>query len=289
MSPLLPLLIACAPPDGPPADSREDTGPPVDSGEPTDSGDTEQPVDSADTADTADTVDTAEPLPYGDNLVQLGAYTPFSNMEALGLLALDGDLLMMCAGVASPSVFDVSDPSFPLLLAAMRFPAPATGPRCQHLAALGGARVAVTHHGDEMGDAWLGVADLSDPLLPLGVVAWARTGVELEGIDTVGDAAWVAAHAEGIFRFDLAADDIPEPTAFDIGGRNAYAVRARGDHVAVGTVEGTVVLLDGEGGLIGEVEVSGPVRDLGGGDDDTLYAACGSSGLDRIDVESHVP
>ena len=275
---LLLLLHACAgPTKGPPVVNDSNTG---------DSGgtDTDDP-DDTDTDDT-DPDDTGAPLADGDNLVRLGAWMEDEErtlVETTGVLALDATTVAMCMGAQTLATFDLTDPAAPVRLATVPLPRPAGGFRCQHLATTGDGRLLVAHHGDETGPSWLGLADVRDPAAPIGLAAWA--GPAVERVAAAGNTAWVAAHEDGLLRFDLSVDtlDLPEPVLGVTG--NVYAVAHRAGRVAVGTVEGSLFLVDGDV-VTGPLALSGPVRDLAWLDDGALVAACGSDGLDRVDVDT---
>jgi len=279
---MLLLLLACA--DAvkpPPVVNDSNTG--DSGGADTDPDDTDP--DDTDPDDTGPD-DTGAPLADGDNLVRLGAWLEEEErtlVETTGVLALDSATVAVCMGAQPLATFDLTDPTAPVRLATVPLPRPASGFRCQHLATTGDGRLLVAHHGDETGPSWLALADVRDPAAPLGLDAWA--GPAVERVAATGDTAWVAAHEDGLLRFDLSANvlDLPEPVPGVSG--NVYAVAHRAGRVAVGTVEGDLFLVEGDA-VTGPLALSGPVRDLAWLDDGALVAACGSDGLDRVDVDT---
>lgn len=243
--------------------------------------------DKAGSAAPETAADSAEdaPLPYGDNLTPLGELAPDSGpLEAVALLARDDGWTLECGGTSPLQVYDSTDPSAPALISTIAFPPPAGMFRCQHMAMIGEDRLVATHHGDETGAPWIGLADVGDLTAPVGLSTWSDGSSALEGVAVDGGTVYVAAHEAGIYAFDVSGDSLDDPTilASDLG--NASILALRGDVLAVGSTEGDLALLDRSGALLGSVALSGPVHDLVWLDDETLVAACGASGLDRVDT-----
>lgn len=260
------LLLACAggspkPGDPGPAD---DTG--TDTGEP-----------DPDTDD----------LPLGDNLVARGT-SAVEFLEPTATLWLGDDRVLLCSGTNGLGLYDVSDLDAPVRAGGVSLPRPG-GMRCQHLARSGEGAVVATHHGDETGDGWIALLDASDPSAPTGLASWSQAGVEPEGVAFDGEVALVAAHDAGILRFDVTGGTLGAPTTLAGEVGNAYAVAVDADgRIAVGTVDGEVLLLDADGQTLATVSVSGPVRDLVWLPDGAIVAVCGGSGLDRVDLDAGV-
>jgi len=239
----------------------------------------------ADTADTIDSGPVDDSLPLGDNLVARGV-SDVEFLEPTATAWLGSDRVLLCSGTNGLGLYDVSDLDAPSRTGGVSLGPPA-GFRCQHLALSGEGAVIATHHGDETGDGWIALIDASDPTAPVAVASWNQPGVEPEGVAFDGDMALVAAHESGLLRFDVSAGALGSPTtlADDIGNAYSVAVDAIG-RIAVGTVEGEVLLLDSAGTTLGSIAVSGPVRDVEWLADGSVVAICGSSGLDRIDLQA---
>jgi hypothetical protein len=283
VSMMLLLLLACAddpfqPPTSPRDSSASDTGASSDGGS-TDGG-------SSDGGSATDSGGTDVGLPLGDNLVRRGDATATGLLEPTGMLVLDPAHVALCAGASPLAIYDVSDHAAPTAIGEVPFPAPAGGFRCQHLAATADGRLLASHHGDETSGGWLGLADVSDPNAMEPLAGWNSPGVAPEGIATSGDIAWVAAHNDGLLRFDLSSDTLSDPTTVSAVTGNVSVVAVSDTTLAVGTLDGDVQLLDLNGSLLGSVVVSGPVNDLVFLADGSLVVACGSSGIDRIDVDA---
>lgn len=264
LSPVLSLL-ACGGPRSAPGDGLTD--------------------DPAGTPDSADSGTTEGSLPLGDNLLARGV-SDVEFLEPTATAWLGSDRVLLCSGTNGLGLYDVSDLDAPRRSGGVSLPPPA-GFRCQHLALSAEGAVVATHHGDETGDGWIALIDALDPAAPVAVASWNQPGVEPEGVAFDGETALVAAHEAGILRFDVSAGALGAPAtlADDIG--NAYAVSVDGaGRIAVGTVEGDVLLLDADGVTRATVAVSGPVRDLEWLSDGAVLAACGSSGIDHVDLEA---
>lgn len=236
---------------------------------------------------TADTAEEPTGLPDGDNLAAVGI-SPVELLEPTATAWLGDDTVLLCTGTNGVGLYDVSDLGATKRSGTVVLPRPAAF-RCQHLARSTAGAIVVTHHDDEMADGWIGLIDAADPAAVVGLDAWAGSGVEPEGVAFLGEDALVAAHEEGILRFSLTGGSIAEPTSFaaDVGNAYAVAVSPTG-RIAVGTVEGEVKLLDANGAVLSTTTVSAAVRDLEWLPDGALLAACGSSGLDRVDLDAAV-
>lgn len=272
--PLIPLLAlyAC---DGKPVAHPD----PLD-----DTADSDSDTDTDTTGDTGGGTDS---LPLGDNLVARGT-SAVEFLEPTATAWLGDDRVLLCSGTNGLGLYDVSDLDAPRRNGGVSLPRPA-GLRCQHLARSSGAAVVATHHGDETGDGWIALVDASEPGAPVALDAWSQPGVEPEGVAFDGEVALVAAHEAGLLRFDVSGGALDAPTtlAADIGNAYSVAVDPSG-RIAVGTVDGDVVLLDADGNTLLTVAASGPVRDLEWLADGTLLAVCGSAGVDRVDLDAGV-
>ena len=231
---------------------------------------------------------TETPLPYGDNLTLLGEAASAGAMppEATGVVAREEGWTFLCGGTTQLQVYDTRLPSAPALEASISFPSPAGPFRCQHLALVGEDRLVATHHGDETSPPWIGLADIGDPTAPEGLDAWSDGVSALESVVVDGTTAFVAAHEAGVLVFDLSADALSTPESLPGVTGNANSLALRGTTLAVGDTEGGLQLLDTVGAELGALTLSGPIHDLAWLDDETLVAACGASGLDRVEVAS---
>lgn len=237
----------------------------------------------------ADTADDEPPpaLPTGDNLVQLGLVGPPSELsppEFTGLIARDDGFTFTCGGAVPAQVYAHPDPAAPALSGTVIFPRPANTFRCQHLALVGADRLVATHHGDETAAPWVGLADITDPTAAVGLAAWSDGETALEGVAVQDQTLYVAAHDAGVLVFDLSDDALDAPTTLSGLSGAARSLALRDTRLAVGTTEGEVQIRDLDAGTTTSLAVSGPVYDLLWLDDQTLIAACGASGLDRVDL-----
>ncbi|MCB9673333.1 MAG: hypothetical protein H6734_27975 [Alphaproteobacteria bacterium] len=220
---------------------------------------------------------------FGDNLVALGSSPPAHMITAT--LFLTDTTVAACTASQMVQIYDLALRPDPSLFSTVPLLPPART-RCQHLSSPDGQWMVGTHHGDETGPAWVGLFDVANPHRPRMTDIWSNGNVQPEGVATSPDTVWVAAHDVGLLRFQPADTRLGDPAVWgDVEG-NAYAVALGDGRLAVGTVEGEVQVLDLDGQRLATVSASGPVRDLMWLADGTLAVACGSDGLDRIDVDA---
>ncbi len=232
----------------------------------------------------------AVPLPDGDNLVAVADWSLGNRtlLESTGLVDLDGRYVAACFGAQPLQIFDLADPSVIRPVVSIMLPSPANNFRCQHVSTNGEGVLLVSHHGDETSPPWVAAVDVQDPTQP--VVLGIRQEVAVERHVVVGEQAWVAAHGDGLLRFDLGPTGVQGRSSVAGVTGNVYSVAWSGSRLAVGNLDGDVFFLD-DGVVTGQVTVPGGVRDLLWLADGGLVAALGSSGLALVKegaLERHV-
>lgn len=236
------------------------------------------PTESTPAEDSSVDSSPPEPLPDGDNLVSLDDWSLGDRtlLESTGLINLDGRYVAACFGAQPLQIFDLADPSVITPVVEIRLPQPANNFRCQHLSIDGKGNLLASHHGDETGRPWLALVDVQVPTAPrlLGI----REEVAVERHIIADGQAWVAAHTDGLLRFDLGTAGVEGRTSVAGVTGNVYAVAGTGSSLAVGDLEGDVFFLE-DGVVTAQATVPGGVRDLQWLPDGRLVSALGSSGL----------
>lgn len=227
-----------------------------------------------------------------DALLHLGRASTPGFLETTDVLLLgEGPELYACTGVQGLQVHSLADPVSPLALAELTFEGNnGTYPRCQYVAWDGGDRVLVSAHTDAMQPtAWVGLVDRSEPLSPVVVDSWLGEGLNLEEVDWLGDRAVVAAHEDGLVILEVSEAGLSYGET--VGGLgNTHRVRPvagpdGAELLAVGTVDGTLHLLDADLALLGSLEVGSGIQDiLPLAEGDGLALALGAGGLARVDL-----
>lgn len=123
-----------------------------------------------------------------------------------------GPVVVACTGTQGMWGWDLSDPEEPAgLFNNVGGPITHTMfPRCQNVAVnAAGDRAVITNRGDELQPRpWIQLLDLSDPDEPVPLADWDEEFWPLEGALFDGDALYVGAHQNGIFRFEREGENL---------------------------------------------------------------------------------
>jgi len=223
------------------------------------------------------------PLTPGDALSYEGRSATSSFWETTDVLAI-GEAVYTCTGVNSLVVHDARDPTQMDPVEVLRFPgSSASYPRCTHLA-VGGDRVVVVSHADEIQPTpFLALLDVSSPLAPVTLDTVSKRGLLLEEAAASGNRAIVAGVSDGLLAFDLEGGSLRQVDT--VGGVGSVTrTAAVGDGWVVGTAEGAVHRLSAALEVQASNQLEGVVQSTQGLQDGTLAVALGSGGIVQLDA-----
>ncbi len=226
------------------------------------------------------------PLLDGDGLVWLTQVDTPSFWESTDV-EVRGGVAYVCTGVRSMTVHDIDPLENAEYERRLLFPGSHDSfPRCSHLAS-DGDRLVVSSHRDEVQTTpWVALVDISDRDRP-ELLDSLETDLSLEEPVLSGDDLWVAAHDDGLLHFSVAGDSIEQA-----GGRadlgNVSRVTTFGDGVAIGTFDGSVIVLDDDLQTLAQVDLGSPVQALLEIADQRIAVALGSEGLAILDADGGI-